>query len=602
MKPPRPTLPAWRVIAAMIRFRPWHWIANMLSVLVLTAGFMVPGMLIREFFRLVSDDPSARFGLWGLVGLLFVSEVVGVGGIFGAVLTNVPFFVNTLTLLRRNMLRHILRQPGAAALPDSPGEAISRFRGDTFEIPLFALWLNDFSAMLIAGVLALTMMISINSRIALFAALPFAVVAVASNAATRRIELYRRESRRAGGIVTGFIAEMFGAVQAIKVATAEESVLGNFRKINDDRRKLALRDRIFQELLHALFRNSVNIGTGVVLLLASREMGRGAFSVGDFALFVFYLGFLSELTTFGGLLVARYKQIGVSVERMQRLMQNAPPRTLVEHGDVYMHGRFPEVFYPAKGAEHRLAELEVRGLCYGYPGSAKGISDVCFRARRGTLTVVTGRIGSGKTTLLRVLLGLLPRDAGELLWNGQRVDDPATFFTPPRAAYTAQVPRLFSDTLRANILLGLDRTDDEVMEAIRGAVMEHDVQELDRGLDAAVGPKGVKLSGGQMQRAAAARMLVRETELVVFDDLSSALDVETEKELWSRIFAREGVTCLAVSHRKTALSRADHIIVLRDGRIEAQGGLQELLGSCEEMQRLWHGESADEGAAQRAKA
>ncbi len=434
MKRPRPSLPAWRAIAQMIRFRPWHWIANMLSVLVLTAGFMLPGMLIREFFRLVADDPSARFGLWGLVGLLFVSEVVGVGGIFGAVLTNVPFFVHTLTLLRRNMLRHILKQPGAAALPDSPGEAISRFRGDTFEIPLFALWLNDFTSMLIAGVLSMAMMISISSRITLFAVLPFAAVAVVSNAATRRIEFYRRESRRAGGIVTGFIAEMFGAVQAIKVATAEESVLGNFRKINDDRRKLALRDRIFQEILHALFRNSVNLGTGIVLVLASWEMGRGAFGVGDFALFVFYLGFLSELTTFGGLLVARYKQIGVSVERMQRLMQDAPPRTLVEHGDVYMHGRFPAVVYPAKTEEHLLAEIEVRGLCYLHPGSTKGIAEVSFRARRGTLTVVTGRIGSGKTTLLRVLLGLLPRDAGEITWNGEAVEDPACFFVPPRAA------------------------------------------------------------------------------------------------------------------------------------------------------------------------
>jgi ATP-binding cassette subfamily B protein len=588
----RATLPTWKVILRVIAFRPWLWLGNLGMMLVLVASFMLPGVLMREFFALITDQPGARFGLWGLVLLLLASDAVGVGGIFGLVLTNVPFFVNTLALLRRNMLRHILQQPGASALPDSPGEAISRFRGDVFEIPLFALWLNDILGLLASGVAALAMMFSIHARIALFTVLPFAGVAFLSNAATRRIEHYRRESRRTTGIVTGFIAEMFGAAQAIQVATGEESVLGRFRRINEERGRMAVRDRVFHEILHALFRNSVNVGTGIVLLLAAREMARGAFTVGDFALFVFYMGFLSELTTFAGLLVARYKQIGVSVERMYRLMQNAPAGTLVEHGEVYMHGRFPSLAEPPRGGEEPLREVEVRALRYRHPQSAKGIEDISFRIRRGTFTVVTGRIGSGKTTLLRVLLGLLPAAGGEILWNGLPVADPGRFFTPPRAAYTPQLPRLFSDSLRSNVLLGLERADGEIREALRGAVLERDLGELEAGLDTKVGPRGVKLSGGQVQRTAAARMLIRGAELMVFDDLSSALDVETERELWTRFFRRQGATCIAVSHRRTALTRADQILVFQDGRLAAQGTLRELLRSSEEMRRLWYGELA----------
>jgi ATP-binding cassette subfamily B protein len=106
-----------------------------------------------------------------------------------------------------------------------------------------------------------------------------------------------------------------------------------------------------------------------------------------------------------------------------------------------------------------------------------------------------------------------------------------------------------------------------------------------------VGPKGVKLSGGQIQRSAAARMFVRQPELLVFDDISSALDVETEQQLWERLFARtDAPTCLVVSHRRPALRRADHIIVLKDGQIEDEGKLDELLLRCEEMQRLWKGD------------
>jgi ATP-binding cassette subfamily B protein len=252
-------------------------------------------------------------------------------------------------------------------------------------------------------------------------------------------------------------------------------------------------------------------------------------------------------------------------------------------------------------ATDRLETLEAAGLTYLYPDTGRGIQGVDLRLERGSFTVITGRIGSGKTTLLRSLLGLLPHDSGHIRWNGQEVEDAASFFVPPRSAYTAQAPLLFSETLRENILMGLPEERVPLAEAIQTAVMDQDLARLEQGLDTVLGAKGVRLSGGQQQRTAAARMFVRKPELLVFDDLSSALDVETEQALWEGVFglrgSGDGSTCLVVSHRRPALRRADQIIVLKEGRVEAVGTLVGLLESCAEMQSLWQGDWSDPEAA-----
>lgn len=165
-------------------------------------------------------------------------------------------------------------------------------------------------------------------------------------------------------------------------------------------------------------------------------------------------------------------------------------------------------------------------------------------------------------------------------------------FVPPRCAYTPQTPRLFSDSLRNNLLLGLAANGAEVdsRQALTTSQLDTDVAGLQDRLDNQVGPRGVALSGGQLQRTAAARMLVRMPELLVLDDLSS-LDGPTEVALWASLRADRSNTILAASHRRAALERAGHIVVLKDGSIVDQGRLVELLERCTEMRRLWTTES-----------
>jgi ATP-binding cassette subfamily B protein len=558
---------AWR----LLRNEPVAYATSWIGWITFFSMPLLSGLIVKVVLDRIVDPDAAT--PWALLGAL-----VGLEAVRWALLVTVAVqwhgcWVGWQTVPRVNVLRSLVSDPGPAAgrLPGAPGEAVSRFRDDVQDVSMVLdVWL-DLSGSIVTSAVALTVLLAIDPRVAVAVVLPTLVAMAACSWLGPRLRVWRRQAREAAARVTGFIGDVFGAVLAVQAAGAEVSVGRRFGQINAARARVSLRDQVGSEVVRSLGYGTGEVAAGVALVVVATQFGQGGLSVGDLGLFAAYASLIADLPKWVGRYLVISRQADVSLDRLAELLAEperrsvaAPTRTYLRHGPPPLAA--PVVRAPIDGDDlGPLQELRADGLTVAHPGSGRGIDGVDLVVRRGELVVITGPVGAGKTTLLRALLGLVGTDRGAVLWNDEPVPDPSRVLVPPRAAYLPQVPRLFSEPLGDTILLGEE--PHELDDALRMVCLDEDLGRMPDGHATVIGPKGLRLSGGQIQRAGAARALVRRPDLLVVDDLSSALDADTEAKVWERVAGGGFETALLVSHRANVLDRADRVVVLDAGRV-----------------------------------
>jgi ATP-binding cassette subfamily B protein len=558
---------AWRVLCKLIAVRSGLWLGNLSASLVIVGSVLVWGLATRATLDVLAQGRGLDAA--ALLSICSWLVVAGLGERVGAlvqVLTELAFSIGSIADLRAGVLRGLLNRPkdfSRSAMEMASGLAI-----DAEEIR-FAIELNAFTSRILLALIAIAVMLYIEWQLALAAILPFALVSVACAAMNWRIDDLRIRYRRETDHVISWMSELLANAELLQLHCSTSTATNRILPLNAARMRAALREQFCLELLASSYELSSHLATGIMLFLSARVLGSSAFSVGDFSLFCAYFDLLRHLPFACGNFVTRYQQATVAIERLGAVISNGSP-------EFERQRNAPVRWQPALNARvtddpnecNSLQSLRLLDISYAArdtPGFR--LEQIALDVRAGTWIGITGQLGAGKTTLLQIALGLIPPDTGEVLWNGKALMPEEFPLTPPLAAYAPQAPHLFTGTLRENILLSGSTSEDVLFRAIHAAALDEDIIRLPDGLDTPVGPGGVRLSGGQVQRTAIARALACQPQLLVLDDVSSALDDRTEALLWQRLRSFPVATCLLVSNRKLALEHADQIFSLSDGRL-----------------------------------
>ncbi|WP_024818090.1 ABC transporter ATP-binding protein [Arthrobacter sp. 31Y] len=401
---------------------------------------------------------------------------------------------------------------------------------------------------------------------------------------TRMVPLFRKMQVRIDA-VNRVLREQLTGIRVVRAFVREDMEAARFAKANDDVTDVALRAGRLMALMFPVVMLVMNVSSVAVIWFGSFRIEDGSMQVGTLIAFLSYLMQILMSVMMATFMAVMIPRASVSADRIGEVLDTAssvqPPSNPVTGGI-------------------RRGELEMRDVGFAYPGAEQPVlSGLSFTARAGETTAIIGSTGAGKTTLVNLMPRLFDATSGSVRMDGVDVRELHPDLLWGHIGLVPQRPYLFSGTVRSNLHYGKpDATEDELWQALSVAQARDFVEEMDGGLDAVISQGGTNVSGGQRQRLAIARALVKQPELYIFDDSFSSLDTATDARLRQALKRHtNGATLVIVAQRVSSIADADQILVLDDGRIVGRGTHDELLETSETYREIVSSQLAAEEAA-----
>lgn len=575
----------------------WRIIPGVLFVVISNIFGVVPAQVIGHAFNLITENITIYRLYNGFDRQAIVYDIFGYSLLFFGALILFLYLLRGLFLffMRQTIIlmsRHIefdmkndiyahyqllslgfYRRNNTGDLMNRATEDVNRVR--MYVGPAIMYAINTT----VLFCLVIYFMFSVNSTLAIYALLPLPILVVAIYYVNTIINHKSEKIQEQLSRLSSFVQERFSGVRVMKSYVREAQAQEVFAEESNAYKRNSMGLVKVQAFFYPTMLLLVGISTILTIYIGGQQVIKGAITPGNIAEFIVYVNQLTFPVTMLGWVTTLIQRAEASQKRINEFLQ-LKPDIVTGKEPVSLNGN-----------------IAFRNVSFTYQDTGiEALKNISFEVKQGQFLAIIGKTGSGKSTLANLMMRMYDVTSGEILVDGKKLDKIDLQAYRSQIGFVPQEVFLFSDTIKNNIAFGLDAVNDnQVEQAAKDAAVYHNIVGFDQQFETMLGERGITLSGGQKQRVSIARALIKEPQMLIFDDCLSAVDTKTEEEILSNLGRlMKGRTSVLIAHRISTIKNADKILVLEDGEIIEEGTHQELLNLGKAYAELYQNQLLEE--------
>jgi len=433
---------------------------------------------------------------------------------------------------------------------------------------------------IVLTIMVVIAMLQVNKTLTFYALLPIPILTIIILFINKIINIRSENIQKQLSVLSNFVQETFSGIRVIKSYNREEKKSADFLNESNIYKDVSISLVKAQAIFFPLILLLVGLSTILTVYIGGQEVIKGTISSGNIAEFIVYVNQLTFPAMALAWVNSLIQRAAASQKRINEFLETEP--------DIYNES----------GRKKKLeGKINFKNIVFTYPDTGiTALDDVSFEVKQGEILAILGRTGSGKSTIAALLMRMYNLNAGEITIDDVNITKYNLQNYREQIGYVPQDVFLFSDTIAKNIAFGLDTENiDKIKWAAKSAAVYDNIMNFERGFQTEIGERGITLSGGQKQRISIARALIKDPEILIFDDCLSAVDTKTEEEILNQLGKiMQGKTSILISHRVSTVKNADKIILLEAGKIIEQGNHDQLIGLGGKYFELYEKQKLDE--------